>query len=65
MNSMGENSQTLNDVNDMENRSNQESDNGVPAAFSQLNQNVNVNFTSLFGFVETNLFYYCHCFRKL
>ena len=55
MNSMGENSQTLNDVNDMENRSNQDCDNGIPAAFSQLNQNVNANFTSIFGFVETNL----------
>jgi hypothetical protein len=52
---MGENSQTLNDVNDMENRSNQDCDNGIPAAFSQLNQNVNANFTSIFGFVETNL----------
>ena len=44
---MGENSQTLNDVNDMENRSNQDCDNGIPAAFSQLNQNVNANFTSI------------------
>ena len=52
MNSMGENSQTLNDVNDMENRSNQDFDNGIPAAFSQL---INVNFTSILGFVETNL----------
>ena len=55
MNSMGENSQILNDVNDMENRSNQDCDNGIPAEVSQLNQNVNANFPSIFGFVETNL----------